>query len=285
MEKSGGDVMEMLTIGQMAKLNNISEQTLRLYDKIGLLKPDIVSNQNRYRYYNIKQSARLDMIQYMKSLGMTLSDIKEQLDQKDISLIKNILAKKTTHINEQLQALKYQKQAIERTIKSYDRYEASPPDGTILVEYIDKRHIYCIDTGINFYDFGIEVYEEMLRKLKKSLVSDNLPQIYFCNVGTILRKNNLEKRRFVSSEVFVFVDRDSVKEELTIEIPANTYLCIYCNEFNKEKEYINRLLNAVKKNEYTIVGDYICEVLAELPIFEHNERGMFLRLQVPIKYS
>lgn len=277
--------MGKLTIGQMAKLNNISEQTLRLYDKIGLLKPDVINIQNGYRYYNIKQSARLDMIQYMKSLGMTLNDIKEQLDQKDISLIKNILNRKTRHINEQLQELKYQKQAIERTIKSYDRYEASPPDGTILVEYIEKRHIYCIDTGINFYDFGIEVYEEMLRKLKKSLVSDNLPQIYFCNVGTILRKNNLEKRRFVSSEVFVFVDKDSVKEELTMEIPANTYLCIYCNEFNKEKEYINRLLDAAEKNRYIIVGDYICEVLAELPIFEHNERGMFLRLQVPIKYS
>lgn len=277
--------MEKLTIGQMAQLNSISEQTLRLYDKIGLLKPDAINNENGYRYYNIKQSARLDMIQYMKSLGMTLSDIKDQLEQKDISLIKNILAKKTAHINEQLQQLKYQKQAIERTIKSYDRYEASPSDGTILVEYIEKRHIYCIDTGINFYDFGIEAYEEMLRKLKKNLVSDNLPQIYFCNVGTILRKNNLEERRFFSSEVFVFVDKDSVKEELTIEIPANTYLCIYCNEFNKEKEYINRLLDAVKKNGYTIVGDYICEVLTELPIFEHNERGMFLRLQVPIKYS
>lgn len=277
--------MEKLTIGQMAKLNNISEQTLRLYDKIGLLKPDAINNENGYRYYNIKQSARLDMIQYMKSLGMTLNDIKKHLDQKDISLIKNILNRKTKHINEQLQALKYQKQAIERTIKSYDRYEASPPDGTILVEYIEERHIYCIDTGINFYDFGIEVYEEMLRKLKKSLVSDNLPQIYFCNVGTILRKNNLEKRRFISSEVFVFVDKDSVKEELITELPPNTYLCIYCNEFNKEKDYINRLLDAAEKNGYNIVGDYICEVLTELPIFQHNERGMFLRLQVPIKYS
>ncbi|MBM7871376.1 effector-binding domain-containing protein [Clostridium pascui] len=165
--------MERLTIGQMAQLNSISEQTLRLYDKIGLLKPDTINNGNGYRYYNIKQN----------------------------------------------------------------------------------------------------------------LVSDNLPQIYFCNVGTILRKNNLEERRFFSSEVFVFVDKNSVKKELTLEIPANTYLCIYCNEFNKEKDYINRLLDAVKKNGYTIIGDYICEVLTELPIFEHNERGMFLRLQVPIKYS
>ena len=49
--------MEGLTIGQMTKLNNITEQTLRLYDKIGLLKPHIINKENGYRYYSIKQSA------------------------------------------------------------------------------------------------------------------------------------------------------------------------------------------------------------------------------------
>ena len=31
--------MKTLTIGKMAKLNGISEQTLRLYDKMGLVVP------------------------------------------------------------------------------------------------------------------------------------------------------------------------------------------------------------------------------------------------------
>ena len=71
--------MQWLTIGQMAKLNQISEQTLRLYDKKGLLSPSKRGDGNRYRYYDIKQSAVLDMIQYMKSLGMNLRDIKTRL--------------------------------------------------------------------------------------------------------------------------------------------------------------------------------------------------------------
>ena len=62
--------MERLTIGQMAKLNQVSEQTLRLYDKEGLLVPCHRGGDNNYRYYDIKQGAILDMIQYMKSLGM-----------------------------------------------------------------------------------------------------------------------------------------------------------------------------------------------------------------------
>lgn len=275
--------MDNLTIGKMAKLNRISEQTLRLYDKIGILKPSSINRENGYRYYSIKQCARLDMIQHMKSMGMTLSDIKKLLDKKDINLIKSILRQKSEQIDSEINELKFQKKALERTIESYDRYEASPPDGIISIEYIGKRLMYLIDSGINFYDYDLSVYEEILRKLKLSLISDNLPKVYFCNAGTVLRRDKLMKREFVSSEVFVFVDRDFVKKELIQELPSGMYLCIYCNKFDKEKEYILRLLDFAKQKGYIITGDYICEVLADLPVFEHHERGMFLRLQIPIK--
>lgn len=277
--------MEKLTIGQMAKLNHVSEQTLRLYDRMHLLEPDSVSPETGYRYYSIKQSAVLDMIQYMKSLGMKLSDIKKHLEYKDPALIKSILHQRSLQIDEEIRELKYQKRAIERTLQSYRRYETSPPDGTIVLEYLEERRMYCIDAGMNFYDYGIEEYEEMLRKLKTRLISDNLPQIYFCNAGTILRKDDLERRRMYSSEIFVFVDKDFVADDLTVVIPANIYLCIYCNKFEKEKEYIGHLLDVISEKGYKIVGDYICEVITELPFLERKERGMFLRLQIPIKFS
>lgn len=274
--------MDRLIIGQMAELNRISEQTLRLYDKLGLLKPSSVNKENGYRFYSIKQCARLDMIQHMKSMGMTLKNIKKLLDKKDVSLIKSILLQKSEGIDNEIKELKFQKRALEKTIESYDRYETSPPDGIISIEYIGKRLMYLIDSGINFYDYDLSVYEEILRKLKLSLINDNLPKVYFCNAGTILRKDKLIKREFVSSEVFVFVDKDYAKEELISALPSGMYLCIYCNKFEKEKEYINRLLDFAEEKGYTITGDYICEVLADLPVFEQHERGMFLRLQVPI---
>ena len=40
-----------LSIGQMARINHISIQTLRLYDKMGLLKPVAVDAGSGYRYY------------------------------------------------------------------------------------------------------------------------------------------------------------------------------------------------------------------------------------------
>ena len=74
---------QRLSIGQMARLNNISEQTLRLYDREKLLCPAIRDGESGYRYYHIIQSAKLDMIQYMKAYGLKLREIKECLDRND----------------------------------------------------------------------------------------------------------------------------------------------------------------------------------------------------------
>lgn len=46
--------------------------------------PAILIKTAGYRYYSIYQKARLDMIQYMKELGMSLGEIKTILEQGDI---------------------------------------------------------------------------------------------------------------------------------------------------------------------------------------------------------
>ena len=273
--------MKKLSIGQMARLNGVSEQALRLYDKEGLFSPLHRDAENGYRYYDIRQSAQLDMIQRMKALGMSLKDIKKQLKHFDPDMLKDILYRNLDEIDKRSRELMYQRKAIERTLESYEWYENAPPDGTIVLEYIPGRLTYMTDSGVNFYDYGIDVYEQILRDLKKNLIANQLSPIYFYNAGTIMKKESLEKGEFCSTQIFVLVDKGFVKESLITPIPASTYLCIYCNSFDKEKEYIGRLLEEIREKRYRITGDYICEVVAEVPM-DMQERGMFLRLQIPV---
>lgn len=275
------DVKKM-TIGQMAKLNHISEQALRLYDREGLLSPLYRDEKNGYRYYDIRQSAQLDTIQYMKALGMPLKEIKTHMKKWDMGRVKQLLRENRDAIDERIRELNLQKRAIERTLDSYERYESAPPDGAIVLEYIPKRQMYVTGTAVNFYDYDIAEYEKILRNLKEDMTAHDISPFYFANAGTILRRENFMKRRLYSTEVFVFVDREYVDEELITVIPASPYLCIYCDRFEKEKEYIDRLLAAIEENHYTVTGDYICEVIVEMPL-DFKERGMFLRLQVPIR--
>lgn len=275
---------ERLSIGEMAELNNISRQTLHFYDRIGLLKPYSVDEETGYRYYNIKQCAMLDMIQYMKALGMPLKEIKRQLNHHEIGLVQDMLQNQKSLIKEKILELIQMQNAVERATENYKRYESSPRDGSIVIEYINSRRIYCYDSKINIYDYGLATYEYILRELKNHLLSYNLPMIYFCNVGSILRMKNLKDGKLISTEIFLFVDEDFQTDKGIEIIPSNTYACIYCDSFHKEKDYANMLLKHIKEKNYEIVGDYICEVVAELPVFPQDERNMFIKLQIPIKF-
>lgn len=275
--------VKSMTIGQMAKINHVSEQTLRLYDREGLLKPVRRDGETGYRYYDIRQSAQLDMIQYMKALGMSLKEIRSQMKQWDMGRIKQLLIQNRDAVENRIQELYLQKRAIERTLDSYERFEAAPPDGSIVLEYIPKRQMYLTKTKVNFYEYDIEEYEKILRSLKEDMMKHRISPFYYANAGTILRKENFLAGDLFSTEIFVFVDREYVEESLITLLPAGSYLCIYCDRFEKEKGYINRLRAEIEEKHYAVTGDYICEVIAELPDFQ--ERGMFLRLQVPIRMS
>ena len=117
------------SIGKMAELNNVSVPTLRLYDELGLLKPRYVDPDTGYRYYDINQNARLDMIIYMKELGMNLSQIGYALEHGDIMLIEQILMEKNEQLHEQMRELKLTHNAVERAIKTLERYRKSPQIG------------------------------------------------------------------------------------------------------------------------------------------------------------
>ena len=63
---------KILRIGEFSQINQISIQTLRFYDQIGLLKPYKVDPETNYRYYHINQSSLVDSIQYLRQLKFFL---------------------------------------------------------------------------------------------------------------------------------------------------------------------------------------------------------------------
>lgn len=273
-----------LSIGEMARINNTTVPTLRLYDSLGLLKPYYTDKETHYRYYDIKQNARFDMIQYMKELGMELKEIQAVLDSEDLRQIEAVLIKKREQTMRQIENLKIQRDAIDRAIGSIERYSKSPCCGTCTLEYIPERRIYAMDTDVNFYEHDIDTYEMILKQLKNKLLEHNVPPVYYCNAGTVLSKDNFIKEIFVSNKIFVFVDDHFPLIHETEIVDNNMYACIYLDDFDLERDYARKLLDYCNKQRYEITGDYICEVLTEFNVFDCDKRTMFLRLQVPVTF-
>lgn len=276
----------LMSIGKMAEINHVTVATLRLYDEQGLLRPRYVDPQTGYRYYDVHQSARLDMISYMKELGMSLSEIADALQKEDLTLIEQILIRKNEQLHAQMRDLKMRHNAVERAIASIERYRKSPTTGTISLEYIDRRMIWGVPCTSNFYASTLEDYEEMLRLLRKTLEARGVKQIHSYSVGTSIAQADFEANRFVADAIFIFGDAqlDAVTRHTRV-LDSGMYACIYLDSYDAEMVYARRLREYCKEMAYAFCGDYICEVMTEFNVFDSEKRSMFLRLQIPVQFQ
>ncbi len=275
--------LQKLTVGQMAELNHVSEQTLRLYDREGLLKPRFTDERTGYRYYHILQSARLDLIQNLKVYGMTLRQIRDFLDRDDADKLRQLLKEQAARVEESMAQLDGSRRAIRRAMENYKRYEAMPKNGEIFLEFIGERHIYRYECGMNYFEQDELGYEYMLRQLKLHLAASNMPLSYFTNIGTIIRKDSLRQGELYSNEVFLFVDEDSPLPKLET-VPAACYVCLCSHELSQEAENVGRLMDYVREHRCEIAGDYLCEVVIDFPVLEFERRQMFYKTQIPVSF-
>ena len=70
-----------LKIGDFARIGQVTVQTLRHYDDLGILKPSQVDPLSGYRYYTLDQLPRLHQILTLKDLGFSLEQIAHLLDE------------------------------------------------------------------------------------------------------------------------------------------------------------------------------------------------------------
>ena len=104
---------KILRIGEFSQINQISIQTLRFYDQIGLLKPYKVDPETNYRYYHINQSSLVDSIQYLRQLNFSLEAIKEILSDKDHFQLHQLIEERYQRLLEEKENLEKQIQEIE----------------------------------------------------------------------------------------------------------------------------------------------------------------------------
>lgn len=91
-------------IGDFSNLVNISVRTLRYYDEINLLKPEIVDDFTSYRYYSENNIVEAKFIILLKDLGFTLQEIIEYKESNDEDA-GQLLIKKQTQINTEIENL------------------------------------------------------------------------------------------------------------------------------------------------------------------------------------
>lgn len=114
--------MKPLTIGEVAKLTEIGVETVRFYEREGLLE-EPERRPSGYRQFDERIVTRLRFIRRAKELGFTLKEIKELLSLKlDPSTtcadVKSRAEVKIENIEERIRTLQRMKHALAKLTKA-----------------------------------------------------------------------------------------------------------------------------------------------------------------------
>ncbi len=128
-----------MQIGKVAEAAEVSVQTIRYYERIGIL-PEPDRSRSGYRQYSPEVVQRLRFIQNAQDLGFTLKEIKELLqlrvdDPDACDTVKVKATNKIRAIQQKIRRLQTIEQALD-TLVHYCETEQSTPECPIL-EYLD----------------------------------------------------------------------------------------------------------------------------------------------------
>lgn len=138
--------MNYYKTGQFAKLANVSERTIRYYDKIGLLKPSFVM-ENGYRQYSDLDLLKLQKILSLKHLGFRIEEIFPMV--MDNTNLKESFDLQMHLIDDKISHLQSLKDALKRASQSQDLswnmilslVQLSNEETTIIEQYKNAKNL------------------------------------------------------------------------------------------------------------------------------------------------
>lgn len=213
------------SIGEAAKAVHTTSETLRHYDRIGLVKPSKKDEWTNYRYYSEQDIVRLNTVRALQLMDLPLHEIKKVLEYDELEKIVDFLGKAEEKADEKIAALQYSKSKIQLAKAGYERKLLGRKNqiGTFIKD-IPERVILLSDTLEvptldNLWNYLGHFYDKVTPALKETFTFEDLAGIY--------TENGLSKLFAVCIR---YGDVDGIKV-----LPAGKYLCANCIEENREQ--------------------------------------------------
>lgn len=110
----------MFTIGKLAGLTGVSNDTLRYYEQEGLIRPADKSSSG-YRLYDQESARRIHFIKHAQACGFTLAEIRELLilrgrDKACCGDVRTLAIEKKLQIEKNIRVMKAMSKALDHLI-------------------------------------------------------------------------------------------------------------------------------------------------------------------------
>lgn len=263
-------------IGELAKLFNISTDTLRHYDKIDLLKPNCDA-VNKYRFYSVRSFFKLSRILFFKNLDISLLDIKKYMNNKNTNNLMTLLKNKEEEIDIKINKLVNLKNKINTKLELLGNIKHEL--NIVKIKRLPQRIgvVLDISDSKNEYELTESVKKnEKYLKLSSWLIEG---QIY-----TSLSRENMTSGNFNKFKYFIeILSTENIVELDLITIPENEFAyVVFLGPYKYIENHYTVLIEWIEKNGYEILGDSIEKNIVDYD-FSDSENEYVSEIQIPIR--
>lgn len=232
-------------IGEISQLYNIGVDSLRYYEKLGLIVPKRA--ESGYRLYSVNDIWRLNVIRDLRDLGFGMEQIKEYLDKHTVDSTLNLLEEEQRAIEKKMQALKQLQENVEQRLETIRKAQSKPLEQITLQNYGARR---CFFTEEGYSD------EHEMDVLIKRLL--NIDKQHFYVIGNNQIGTAIPRKVFETSGMLIYKTAFIIDKAGNASLPAGKYLSVsYQGNYQKSKEWAQKLLEYAKINEMKPIGDFL----------------------------
>lgn len=246
------------SISEAAKIVGLTSETLRHYDRIDLVKPCKKDQWSGYRYYSEQEIVRLNTIQALRCMDLSLKEIKKVLEYDNLEEIVEFLKRAEQKANQKIEQLKYAKSKIQLARADYEKKQnGKQMNHDIFYQQIDERVILLSNsmqepTLSNLWNYHSHFYQQTNDLQKQNYLFEDLAGIY---------------TKDGKSSLFVVCIEYPNKKDLVV-LPSGTYICANCSEEDRE-DILKKLLNTIKQ-KYEKEPEFIVQMVVISGILQWN---------------
>lgn len=246
------------SVGEAAKAVHTTSETLRHYDRIGLVKPSKKDEWTNYRYYTKQDIVRLNTVRALQLMDLSLQEIKKVLEYDDLEKIIDFLVQAEKKADEKMAALQYSKSKIQLAKADYERKLQGQQkfNGTFLKDCPERVILLSdtleVPTLDNLWNYLSHFYDKVTPALKK--------QFFFEDLAGIYTENGVSRLFAVCIR---YVEIDGLKV-----LPKGKYLCASCTEENR-KNTLDELIDKAK-TEYDVNPKFTVQLIVVSGILQWN---------------
>lgn len=215
---------KLFSIKKAAEITGLTAETLRHYDRIGLVKPAMRSPDTKYRYYTEKEIIRLNTIHALRCMDFSLERIRAMLVSDDFGEIVAMLKEATENADKKITELTEAKARIARAKAFYETKAAqSEEHGEPFVRTLPVRTVLLSDrlhtpTVDNLYDYHRHFYAQIGQENRDKFAFED-------SAGIFIR----DGRKNMFAVCTKHADTDGI-----VTLPAGKWLCGVCNDDNRD---------------------------------------------------